>query len=85
MCCIRGICILAPGANVSANLIFHPVNAAVLLMNQLILGVANKKLKYYEIIDSADVRHEIQKRSLHDEGPNHRKEMTLSVLGRYSN
>ena len=25
MCCIRGICILAPGANVSANLIFHPV------------------------------------------------------------
>ena len=25
MCCIRGICILAPGANVSANLIFHSV------------------------------------------------------------
>ena len=25
MCCIRGICILAPGANVSANPIFHPV------------------------------------------------------------
>lgn len=54
-------------------------------MIQLILGVANKKLKYYEVIDSADVRHEIQKRSLHDEGPNHRKEITLSVLGRYSN
>ena len=27
MCCIRGICILAPGANVSANPIFHPVQA----------------------------------------------------------
>ena len=26
MCCIHSICILAPGANVSANLIFHPVN-----------------------------------------------------------
>ena len=26
MCCIRGICILAPGANVSANMIFHPVS-----------------------------------------------------------
>ena len=25
MCCIHGICILAPGANVSANMIFHPV------------------------------------------------------------
>ena len=25
MCCIRGICILAPGSNVSANMIFHPV------------------------------------------------------------
>ena len=25
MCCIRGICILAPGANVGANMIFHPV------------------------------------------------------------
>ena len=25
MCCIRGICILAPGANVRANPIFHPV------------------------------------------------------------
>ena len=27
MYCIRGICILAPGANVSANMIFHPVIA----------------------------------------------------------
>ena len=26
MCCIHGICILAPNANVSANLIFHPVH-----------------------------------------------------------
>ena len=25
MCCTHGICILAPGANVSANMIFHPV------------------------------------------------------------
>ena len=25
MCCIHGICILAPGTNVSTNLIFHPV------------------------------------------------------------
>ena len=25
MCCIHGICILAPGANMCANLIFHPV------------------------------------------------------------
>ena len=25
MCCIHGICIFAPGANVSANMIFHPV------------------------------------------------------------
>ena len=25
MCCIHGICILAPGANVSTNLIFYPV------------------------------------------------------------
>ena len=26
MCCIHGICILAPGANASANMIFHPVS-----------------------------------------------------------
>ena len=25
MCCIHSICILAPSANVSANMIFHPV------------------------------------------------------------
>ena len=31
MCCIRGICILAPGANVSANMIFHPVQVATSL------------------------------------------------------
>ena len=30
MCCIRGICILAPGANVSANLTFHPVDSSSL-------------------------------------------------------
>ena len=27
MCCIHGICILAPDANVCANLIFHPVHS----------------------------------------------------------
>ena len=30
MCCIRGIRILAPGANVSANPIFHPVTIYVI-------------------------------------------------------
>ena len=30
MCCIRGICILAPGANVSANLTFYPVDSSSL-------------------------------------------------------
>ena len=29
MCCIHGICILAPGANVSANMIFHPVEISL--------------------------------------------------------
>jgi hypothetical protein len=42
-----------------------------------ILGHGNKKLKYYEIIDSSEIRHEIRKRSVHP-----RKEMTLSLLGR---
>ena len=31
MCCIRGICILAPGANVSANVIFHPVYGGIFI------------------------------------------------------
>ena len=30
MCCIRGICILAPGANMRANMIFHPVSVLAL-------------------------------------------------------
>ena len=28
MRCIHSICILAPGANVSANMIFHPVDVS---------------------------------------------------------
>ena len=42
MCCIHGICILAPGANVSANMIFHPVLIFCNLI--LILIFLNKKV-----------------------------------------
>lgn len=45
----------------------------------MIVGDVSKKLKYFEVIDSEDVKHEIQKRSL-DVGKN--KEVKLSVLGR---
>ena len=56
MCCIRGICILAPGANVranvsanvSANPIFHPVPPSILRqlptsINKRISTQANKQ------------------------------------------
>ena len=36
MCCIHGICILALGANVSANMIFHPVFYATVLPNLMV-------------------------------------------------
>ena len=33
MCCIHGICILTPGANVSANISFHPVMCGVVIFS----------------------------------------------------
>ena len=43
MCCIHGICILAPGANVSANMIFHPV---LLQVRCVCLPEMKRNLKY---------------------------------------
>ena len=47
MCCIRGVCILAPGANVSANLIFHPVWQ---LVTSLILTDLLQLDKIYKLV-----------------------------------
>ena len=35
MCCTHGICILAPGANVWANVIFHPVLMSNICQNNV--------------------------------------------------
>ncbi|XP_028406064.1 ADAM 17-like protease [Dendronephthya gigantea] len=51
----------------------------VMQICQLASGNVNKKLKYFEVIYSEDVKHEIQKRSLNKD---ENKEMKLSILGR---
>ena len=49
MCCIRGICILALGANVSASLTFHPVHVYypvfIVILTKNVLTIAQTKFQ----------------------------------------